>query len=95
MFENSSEELAYHKLLILYILEKIKMDLTNSQITQVVLETEMMNYFSLQQLLSQLMESKFLTTYKDSDREYYALTQRGVESLEYFFNRIPTSVTEK
>ncbi|TGA34974.1 DUF4364 domain-containing protein, partial [Clostridioides difficile] len=25
MFENSSEELAYHKLLILYILEKIKM----------------------------------------------------------------------
>ena len=26
MFENSSEELAYHKLLILYILEKIKMD---------------------------------------------------------------------
>ncbi len=45
MFENSSEELAYHKLLILYILEKIKMDLTNSQITQVVLETEMMNYF--------------------------------------------------
>ena len=48
MFENSSEELAYHKLLILYILEKIKMDLTNSQITQVVLETEMMNYFSLQ-----------------------------------------------
>ncbi|HDF2498366.1 TPA: DUF4364 family protein [Clostridioides difficile] len=95
MFENSSEELAYHKLLILYILEKIKMDLTNSQITQVVLETEMMNYFSLQQLLAQLMESKFLTTYKDSDREYYALTQRGVESLEYFFNRIPTSVTEK
>ena len=56
MFENSSEETAYHKLLILYILYKIKMDLTNSQITQVVLETEMMNYFSLQQLLSQLME---------------------------------------
>ena len=48
MFENSSEETAYHKLLILYILYKIKMDLTNSQISQVVLETEMMNYFSLQ-----------------------------------------------
>ena len=32
MFENSSEETAYHKLLILYILYKIKMDLTNSQI---------------------------------------------------------------
>ena len=82
MFENSSEETAYHKLLILYILYKIKMDLTNSQITQVVLETEMMNYFSLQQLLSQLMESKFLKIYKDSDKEYYCLTQRGLETLE-------------
>lgn len=95
MFENSSEELAYHKLLILYILDKIKMDLTNSQITQVVLETEMMNYFSLQQILSQLMESKFLTTYKDSNREYYSLTQKGLETLEYFFSRIPENATKK
>ena len=31
MFENSSEELASHKLLILYILDKINMDLTNKQ----------------------------------------------------------------
>ena len=95
MFENSSEELAYHKLLILYILDKINMDLTNSQITQVVLETEMMNYFSLQQILSQLMESKFLITYKDSDREYYALTQKGIETLEYFLSRIPENSTKK
>ena len=95
MFENSSEELAYHKLLILYILEKINMDLTNSQITQVVLETEMMNYFSLQQFLSQLMESKFLTTYKESDREYYSLTQKGLEILEYFLSRISEDVTKK
>lgn len=55
MFENSTEELAYHKLLILYILDKINMDLTNSQMTQVVLETDIMNYFSFQQILSQLM----------------------------------------
>ncbi len=39
MFENSSEELASHKLLILYILNKVDMDLTNSQITQVILDT--------------------------------------------------------
>ena len=29
MFENSSEETAYHKLFILYILYKIKMNLKN------------------------------------------------------------------
>jgi predicted transcriptional regulator len=95
MFENSSEELAYHKLLILYILDKIKMDLTNSQITQVVLENEIINYFSLQQILSQLLESKFLIIYKDSNKEYYSLTQKGIEALEYFFSRIPESAIQK
>lgn len=95
MFENSSEELASNKLLILYVLNKINMDLTNSQITQVVLETEIMNYFSLQQFLSQLMESKFLTTYKESDREYYSITQKGLEILEYFLGRISDNITTK
>ena len=95
MFENSSEELAYHKLLILYILEKINMDLTNSQITQVVLETEVMNYFSLQQFLAQLMESKFLTIYEDSNKEYYNLTKKGIETLDYFLTRIPNETLLK
>lgn len=95
MFENSSEELAYHKLLVLYILEKIKADLTNSQITQVVLETEMINYFSLQQMLSQLMDSKLLKIHKKNNREYYTLTQKGLETLECFCTRIPQNVTEK
>ena len=95
MFENSSEELAYHKLLILYVLEKANMDLTNSQITQVILETEVMNYFSLQQFLSQLMDANFLKIYEDSNKEYYTLTQKGIETLNYFLSRIPSQITEK
>ena len=95
MFENSSEELASHKLLILYILNKVNMDLTNSQITQVVLDTETINYFSLQHFLSELMESKFLTNYRDSGRDYYSLTQKGLEILEYFLSIIPKDMTLK
>ena len=95
MFENSSEEVIYHKLLILYILKKADMDLTNSQITQVVLDTEMMNYFSLQALLSELTDSKFITTYKESEKEFYSITINGVEALEYFDSRIPSCVAEK
>ena len=95
MFENSSEELAYHKLLILYVLEETNMDLTNSQITQVILETEVMNYFSLQQFLSQLMEDNFLKIYEDSNKEYYTLTKKGIDTLEYFLSRIPDQIKEK
>lgn len=95
MFENSSEELASNKILILYILDKINMDLTNSQITQVIMETEIMNYFSLQQLLAQLKESSFVSIYKDSSKEYYTLTKKGLETLEYFAGRIPIDLKNK
>ena len=88
MFQNSSEQLASNKLLILYIMNKMNVDLTNSQITQIVLETEVMNYFSFQQFLSELIESKFLNIYKEYDREYYRLTQRGLEMLEYFLPKV-------
>ena len=88
MFQNSSEQLASNKLLILYIMKKMNVDLTNSQITQIVLETEVMNYFSFQQFLSELIESKFLNIYKEDDREYYRLTQRGLEMLEYFLPKV-------
>ena len=71
------------------------MDLTNSQITQVILETEVMNYFSLQQFLSQLMEANFLKIYEDSNKEYYTLTKKGIDTLEYFLSRIPDQIKEK
>lgn len=92
MFENSSEELASNKLLILYIIDKIEVDLTNSQITQVILETEIMNYFLLQQFLSDLVEAKFLNTYKESKKEYYCITQKGFEILESLIDKIPQDI---
>jgi len=95
MFENSSEELASNKLIILYILDKINSDLTNSQITQVVLETDIMNYFSLQEVLSELLETRFLNTYKEANKEYYCITQRGFETLESLIDRIPQDVGSK
>ena len=95
MFENSSEELASNKLLILYMLDKIKMDLTNSQITQFIMETELMNYFSLQEFLSQLIESKFIEVYNESNKEFYTLTNNGMQALEYFLGRIPQDIKDR
>ena len=95
MFENSSEELASNKLLILYILDKVKMDLTNSQITQFIMETELMNYFSLQEFLSQLIESNFVQIFSESNKEFYCLTNKGIQALEYFLGRIPQDIKDK
>ncbi len=95
MFEKTSEELAVNKLLLLYILNKMEIHLTNAQITQVVLENDLMNYFSLQQFLSELTQSKFIRILKEEDKEYYALTKKSIEALEYFISRISLDIKEK
>ena len=51
MFEKSSEELALNKLYILYILNKMQLPLTNGQITNIFIENDLLDYFSLQEYL--------------------------------------------
>ena len=48
MFENTSE-LAENKLLLLYILKTIDEPISNAQLTDIVLENSLINYFTLQQ----------------------------------------------
>ncbi|EYE87785.1 hypothetical protein Q428_11330 [Fervidicella metallireducens AeB] len=88
MFNNYTE-LAENKLLLLYILKKIDSPITNSYLTQIVLENNLINYFSLQQYLSELIESGFVNSIKENSRHTLKLSQRGRDALELFVNRIP------
>lgn len=88
MFNNYTE-LAENKLLLLYILRKIDSPITNSYLTQIVLENNLINYFSLQQYLSELIESGFVNSIKENSRHTLKLSQRGKDALELFINRIP------
>ena len=59
--QNSSTELAESKLLILYIAKKIKMPISNISLTELILSNNLLNYFSLQQYIFELVSSDFLT----------------------------------
>lgn len=95
MFNNSTDDLISEKLTVLYVLNDIEEDITESQITQIILATEAMNYFTLSVLLPKMIESKFITTYVKNSTTLYALTQSGLEVLIYFQNRIPDFLKEK
>lgn len=95
MFTNSSQQLAESKLLLLYIFDRIEFPLSNPQITQFVLENDIMNYFMLQQYLGELKDSGFIIE-KQKDSEYiFIITERGKSTLSYFVNRIPKSQIER
>ena len=94
MFIDSTEELAQNKLLLLYIIDKSDAPLTNGEITEFVLENNYMNYFLVQQFLSELIESKFIEYTKKEGKERYTILKKGKLTLNYFIHKIPNEVKE-
>ena len=73
MFENTSE-LAENKLLLLYILKTLNEPITNAQITDMVLENSLINYFTLQQYLNELDTSDFIHYQEMNDKKLISIT---------------------
>lgn len=87
-------DLAENKLLILYFIRVLDIPLTNSQVTQYFLENSLINYFDLQQFLSELVSSEFLSCMEARSKRFYCITPKGLEALEFFKRRITPSFKE-
>lgn len=85
---NNIIELADNKLLILYIIKKLKAPCSNTYITDIILSNNFLNYFILQQYLIELVESNYLIMLNSKTEPLYKLAPRGKKILEMFQNRI-------
>lgn len=95
MFFENTEELAQNKLLLLYIIDKSNNSLTNNEITELVLKNNYMNYFLVQQYLSELVNSGFIEYKKIKDKNVYILLEKGKATLSYFEGRIPNDTKKQ
>ena len=74
--------LAESKVLILYILYKANKPLTNEEFLKLVLSVTDMNYFYFQQFLLDLLNTKYVISYKKEDLDFYEITEQGIAALE-------------
>ncbi len=88
------EALMLYKLMILYILDKVEFPLTQNQLTNFLLEKEYTSYFNIQQVLSELLEDKFISCNVIRNSTYYEITALGGESLSFFYNKISEPIKE-
>lgn len=88
----SNRELAENKIILLYILDKMNMPVSNLQITKLILENKFMNYFLLQQFLNELCSSDLLTTRVVDNKTFYSITRGGKMTLSYFPSLIPAGI---
>lgn len=92
MFSNNTQQQAEQKLILLHILHEFSIPLTNTQITEFVMEKDYMNYFSLQQYLGELVSSHMLEYSASNDQYFYLLTEKGKNTLHYFKDRLSTDM---
>ncbi|CCQ98564.1 conserved hypothetical protein [[Clostridium] ultunense Esp] len=95
MFIENTEELAQNKLLLLYIIDRSEKPLTNEQITEFMLENNYMNYFLIQQYLSELINSSFIEYSITENKKTYKMLDKGKATLSYFEDRIPKKIKEE
>ncbi|HIY04522.1 MAG TPA: DUF4364 family protein [Candidatus Anaerotignum merdipullorum] len=81
-------QLAEHKLIILHLLQKMGIALSNSEICQFLLEKNYMDYFSVQQYLAELVDAGWLEKSREQNHTRYTLTDEGEETVNYFLNHI-------
>ncbi len=88
-FTPNSDSLAENKVLILYILAKIKKPLTNDDLYKIISVVYDMNYFYFQQFLFDLVESKYVLSFKKEDEVFYELTPEGENLLSLTSDILP------
>lgn len=81
-----------YKLIILSMLDKVDFALTNSQITAFMLEQGYTDYFTVQQTLSDMVQSGFLSARVIRNSTHYSMTPDGEETLAYFGNDVSAGI---
>ncbi|MCD8364289.1 MAG: DUF4364 family protein [Clostridiales bacterium] len=83
-----------YRVMILYMLDKAEYPLTNTQITNFILEKDYTNYFTVQQTLSDLLSSELITAESTHSNTRYRITSEGRLTLHFFMDKISPGIRE-
>jgi hypothetical protein len=84
-----------NKLVLLYLINKMDLPLSRSQITDFVREGEYMDYYTMQQTLEEMVVGAYLEKIQDNNNTRFSITDEGVTTLEYFESHIPGGIRSK
>lgn len=88
------ESTTLYKLIILYMLNKVNFPLTNAQLIEFFSEKNYASYFTLQNVINELLSSHLISVEKIRNSSYYHITSEGSETLGFFVNKIPGAIVD-
>lgn len=76
------------------MLDRVDFPLSNSQISDFMLNKEYTTYFKLQQSLSELIDAGFIQEEPIRNRTLYSLTEEGASTIELFRKNISHAIRQ-
>lgn len=77
------------KILLCYLLNKLDMPVSPDDLLQIVMDSEIINYFYYNDAVCALLDNGALVLKKDADGgDVYVLGEKGVKSAEYFKDNV-------
>lgn len=89
-----AEAQTLYKLIVLTMLDRVDFPLTNAQISDFILTKEYTNYFTLQQVLAELVETELAEVHTVRNSSYYQITEKGKETLNFFGHMVSAAIHE-
>ncbi|MBO5302555.1 MAG: DUF4364 family protein [Lachnospiraceae bacterium] len=83
-----------YKITILEMLDKVDFPLSNTQISNFFLEQDYTDYFTVQQIISGLIDSELIRSESTHSNTQYYITASGKETLSFFKDKISPAIAE-
>jgi len=92
---DSPDKTMENKLLLLYLVSRMELPMSQAQVTDFVRDADYMDYYTMQQTLANLVEGGHFDVTEenalDNNTTRYNITDEGQTSLEFFAKQIPWS----
>lgn len=83
-----------YKLILLYMLDNLDFPLTNSQISEFVLDKGYTDYFTLQNTIYDLETSELIVSENVRNSTRYLITEAGRETIAMFESKLSTAIKD-
>ncbi len=80
------------KILILFLVDKMEVPISDNKLTEFILESNYMNIFRVRECLSELEESKYIEKSTDNNTSRYSITTDGMQALDHFHKQLPSVI---
>jgi len=87
-----SREKAENKVLLLYFMNRVRIPVSNMQLTRIMLENRFINYFLLQHCIHEMQKDELIITETRENIDYYTPSAEGLKMLEMFIDLLPVGL---